>query len=223
MSIRTVFARGSRWWPLAVVSLSLTGIGVLTFTLAFGIAQASGASGAQVRHYGPFASTSPDSGTCGVDWANDTFKRSFTIQLSTPNTVLERADDGTFVALAGPSPNACVILPGPTGNGNTVRAGVKGEFSGSFDIAVSGGTFDPEAKCTPTTCDTTAGFIHTIYGKNATYVTGITFFEFNYYTHENGAWHDASANRDGDNGDITGTAEPRKSDAERREAGILQS
>jgi hypothetical protein len=195
---------------------------VLTLTLAFGTAQASAASGAKVRHYGPFASTEQDSGTCGF-WANDTFKRSFTIQLNTPNTVLERIEDGTFVALAGPSPNACVLLPGPTGNGNTVGAGVKGEYSGSFDIAVRGGAFNPAAKCTPTTCNTTAGFIHTIYGLNATFVSAATFFEFDYYTHENGAWHDATANRDGDNGDITGTAEPGKSNTERRETGVLQS
>jgi len=35
------------------------------------------------------------------------------------------------------------------------------------------------------------------------YITGATFFEFNYYTGENGAWHNASANRGGNQGNIT--------------------
>src|SRR5258708_6548532 len=44
--------------------------------------------GSKTNHYGPIRhSTSTDSGTCGPDWANDTFNRSFTINKSTPNTV----------------------------------------------------------------------------------------------------------------------------------------
>ncbi|MGH9882221.1 MAG: hypothetical protein ACRD6N_12365, partial [Pyrinomonadaceae bacterium] len=41
------------------------------------------------RHYGPFASTSPDSGTCGNSWATDTFDRHFHVT-TTPN------EDGTY-------------------------------------------------------------------------------------------------------------------------------
>jgi hypothetical protein len=162
----------------------------------------------KVRHYGPFASTSPDSGTCGPDWANDRFKRSFEIDPNNPNVVIERFDDGRFVTIAGPSPNACVLMPPPNGNGNKVGADVTGKFSGSFDIKVSGGTFDPKAKCTPSACNTTAGFVKTIYGPSATFATGFTFFEFNYYTRENGSWHNASANHGGNQGDITGSPEP---------------
>ena len=43
----------------------------------------------EVRQYGPFHSTSPDSGTCGNSWATDTFDRFFRVQPS-PNA------DGTF-------------------------------------------------------------------------------------------------------------------------------
>src|SRR5437879_2028107 len=80
----------------------------------------------KVRHYGPFASTSPDSGTCGNDWANDTFKRSFEIDTSHPKDVIESFDDGRFVTIAGPSPNACLHMSAPTGNGNTVVNGTTG-------------------------------------------------------------------------------------------------
>ena len=206
MTTRTGLAHGGR--RLAVVILSLLGVGALTVAVLFFATQRTSADSGSGRHYGPFASTSPDSSTCGPDWANDTFQRSFTINLSTPNTVLERFDHGSFVTVAGPSPNACMLMSGPAGNGNTVGAGVKGDFSGSFDIAVSGGTFNSSAHCTPTTCNTTAGFIATIYGSSATYNTGATFFVFDYYTQQNGAWHNASANRNGNNGDITGAAVP---------------
>jgi hypothetical protein len=195
----------SRWWATGATALILSLVLTLSLVLVLSSNVPTSASGGKIHHYGPFDSTSGDSGTCGPDWANDTFDRFFTVNESSPNVVLENFDDGTFVTLAGPSPNACVILPGPTGNGNTLGAGITGDFSGSFDIAVSGGTFNPKAKCTQSTCNTTAGFIKTVYGSSATYVTGATFFEFNYYTKENGAWHNASANRDGNNGDITGT------------------
>lgn len=32
------------------------------------------------KHFGPFKSSSTDSGTCGNDWANDTFKREFFVR-----------------------------------------------------------------------------------------------------------------------------------------------
>jgi hypothetical protein len=157
----------------------------------------------KILHYGPFASTSGDSGTCGPDWATDTFKRFFTINTTNPNIVIEDFNDGSFVTIAGPSPNACVHLPGPNGNQNTVSKGTTGRFSGSFDIKVTGGTFNPNAKCKPSTCDTTAKFVQTVYGTSATFTTGATFFEFDYYTQKNGAWHNGSTNRSGDQGDIT--------------------
>ena len=31
------------------------------------------------QHFGPFAGASPDSGTCGNDWAADTFTRNFMV------------------------------------------------------------------------------------------------------------------------------------------------
>src|SRR5438128_8951918 len=39
------------------------------------------------QHYGPYPSTSPDSGTFGPDWATDTFDRHFTVKQN---------HDGTF-------------------------------------------------------------------------------------------------------------------------------
>ena len=176
----------------------VTIIGLLSFVLVHRAALATSGT----LHFGPIASTSTDSGTCGPDWANDTFNRFFTINLTEPNTVIEDFKNGTFVTFAGSSPGACETGPS---NGNTVGAGVTGKLHGSFDIAVTGGTLNPNAQCTPDTCNTTAGFIQTVYGAGATYVTGATYFLFNYSADSNGQWKNASANRGGNSGDITGT------------------
>src|SRR6266446_10577096 len=68
-------------------------------------------SAAAVRQYGPIASTSTDSGTCGNDWAIDSFDRFFRANTS-PNpdgtyTVVEDFKKGTFISTVGPSPGAC--------------------------------------------------------------------------------------------------------------------
>ncbi len=164
-----------------------------------GLLPALSAQAATVN-YGPFASSSPDSGTCGNNWANDTFNRSFTVDTSNPNNVTENFTNGSFVTVAGASPGGCDTNPG-----GTVGAGVTGPFGGDFKIVVSGGTYNPNAVCTQSTCGTTAGFIHTVYGASATY--DIPSFFFKYRTLNNGLWFNASADRGGNFSDITGFAE----------------
>jgi len=151
---------------------------------------------AKILHYGPFASAViTDSGTCG-DWATETSsKRSFVIDTSKPKIVIANFEDGTFVTKADPSPNACIHMPAPVGNGNTVGASITGRFSGSYDALVSGGTFNSAAKCTRSTCDTLAHFVQTVYGPGATFAQNNTFSDFNYYTRVNGAWHNHASER----------------------------
>ena len=156
----------------------------------------------EVRHYGPFPSVSPDSGTCGNDWAVDVFDRDFRVQTS-PNpdgtyTVVEDFKKGSFVTNAGPSPGGCETNPG-----GIVAAGVTGKFQGSFTIVVSNGTFNPNATCNSTACGTTAGFVATIFGAGATF--DVPTFFFHYSAGRNGEWKNASDDRGGNHGDITGT------------------
>src|SRR2546422_4180044 len=56
-------------------------------------------TGNGTQHYGAYPSTSPDSGTCGPDWANDTFDRHFTVRRNPDGTflVVEQFKDGSFV------------------------------------------------------------------------------------------------------------------------------
>ncbi|PYS43480.1 MAG: hypothetical protein DMF71_06990 [Acidobacteria bacterium] len=156
-------------------------------------------AGPAVRQYGPFPSTSPDSGTCGNDWAEDSFDRHFKVNTS-PNpdgtyTVVEEFKKGTFVTNLGPSPGGC-----ETNLGGTVAAGLTGKMDGSFTIIVSGGNFNPNGTC-PAVC-TTKGFIASVFGPTATY--DIPTFLFHYNANNNGDWKNASSNRGGDRGDITG-------------------
>lgn len=169
--------------------------------LSWPMAGSALAAGATV-HYGPFASTSPDSGTCGNNWANDTFDRFFRVD-TTQNpdgtfNVTEDFKNGTFVTIAGPSPEGCGKDPG-----GTVDAGVQGKLQGSFDIVVSNGAYNPDAVCTLSACGATAGFIATVFGASATY--NVTTFNLHYNAKNDGQWKNASANRGGDEGDITGS------------------
>src|SRR5213596_1781123 len=61
------------------------------------------------QHYGPYPSNSPDSGTCGNDWATDTFDRHFTVKSNQDGTftVIEQFKNGSFTTIGGPSPGAC--------------------------------------------------------------------------------------------------------------------
>ncbi len=149
---------------------------------------------ANTQHYGPFASTSPDSGTCGNDWAEDTIERHFTVS-GDGTRVTEEFKNGSFTTNAGPSPGSC-------GNGttHTLAAGITGSLHGSFDIVVSNGTYNRNAVCTASTCGTTAGFIATVFGPNATY--DVPTFEFHYSAGKYGEWKNASADRGGNHGDI---------------------
>lgn len=156
------------------------------------------------RIYGPFPSSTPDSGTCGNDWADDTFDRFFRVSTS-PNAdgtynVEEQFKNGSFVTVAGQSPGACETNPG-----GTVTAGIRGGFQGSFSIVVTGGTYNPDADCsTGPGCGTTADFVHTVFGAEASF--SVTTFLFNYNSSDQGltrrTWKNASLDRGGNKGDI---------------------
>jgi hypothetical protein len=157
--------------------------------------------------YGPITSGSEDSGTCGNTWANDTYKRVFVVNSASPYTLTEKFVDGKFVTVAGPGPGACNT---PTNTGAMLGAGVHGEFEGDFKVVVTGGLYNSRAVCTQVTCATTRAFVATVYGPSASY--DVPSFAFNYKAGKNGKWQNASADRGGNKGDITGLA--RKGEGE---------
>jgi len=172
-------------------------------------------SGATTQHYGPYASTSTDSGTCGNDWANDTFDRHFTVRKNTNGTflVVEQFKDGSFVtpALDSPpvnfSPGACQNSSTPQG---IVNNGVTGSLQGYFIIPgvmtqTSTSPYCDATAMTDANCDTTT-FINSHFTPCYPATCTVTTFFFHYSAgdqtliqHE---WKNASADRGGNNGDI---------------------
>lgn len=189
-------------WSLTRAAAGVTTILASAVVVAGAAALPASAAGNTV-HMSVVASTSPDSGTCGNNWANDTFDRDFKIDTS-PNAdgtynVTESFKNGTFVTVAGSSPGACENGPN---NGNTVGGGITGTMQGTFSVVVSNGTYDPTAVCTPVNCNTTAGFVSTVFGPGATY--DVPSFDIHYNAKSHGDWKNASADKGGNTGDITG-------------------
>lgn len=162
------------------------------------------------QHYGPYASGSTDSGTCGNDWANDTFNRDFTVRSNGDGTytVVEQFKNGSFVTNVGSSPAACD--PTYTNHGATIRGGVTGSMHGYFIVTnvmtqTSNSSFCDASAMTNADCDT-ATFIDTHFAPCYPTICTVTTF-FDHYSagdqsllyHE---WKNASADRGGDSGDI---------------------
>lgn len=173
---------------------------------------------AATQHFGPFASGSPDSGTCGNSWAEDQFNRFFTVRAAGPGafTIVEQFKDGTFVTNAGASPGACDETDGtPPG---TVAAGIDGTLHGYEIISLTGTQTSHDASCiagAPTAPCTTGGFITSHFG--GTFTVGTFFFHYAGFDGSNQAlvvneWKNASCDRGGNHGDIatanTGLATP---------------
>lgn len=159
------------------------------------------------KHYGPFASTSPDSGTCGNNWAEDSFDRVFTVRETGPMTytVVQQFKQGTFVTNPGASPGACEFDDGSSTL--LVAGGLNGTMHGYFIITVTGAvTYNPDPDCVAVGACTTAGFIaHHFPG--ALFEVTTYFFHYAGYDGSNQVlieheWKNASDDRGGNHGDI---------------------
>lgn len=174
-------------------------VSLLMLASIFMLPSGSMAAGRTVIH-GPYASYSPDSGTCGNFWANDTMDRVYKVD-TVPNAdssynVTEEFKNGTFTTVAGPSPESC----GKGNAGDTVRGGITGMMQGSFNIVVTGGTYNPDATCTERCW--TSDFVASFFGPDA--AANVTTYNVHYNAGSNGQWKNASDDRGGDSGDITG-------------------
>jgi hypothetical protein len=171
-------------------------------------------TGATTQHYGPYASGSPDSGTCGNDWAEDTFNRVFTVHTNPDGTftVVEQFKDGSFVTNNGPSPGAC-----ETNIGGTLTMPHNGSMHGYFVIPLPAGEIQTstDQNCVaqqPNTPCTTTGFIDSHFTPcyfGGTGTCPVTTFFFHYSAGDQSLlfheWKNASMDRGGDNGDIADT------------------
>ena len=150
-------------------------------TGAQGLAGATGPAGANgvgsPLVFGPYDSGSADSSVCGNNWANDTYTRTYIVtpQANGSFSVTELFN-GTFVTLAGFSPNDCAV---------TIPAGITGQFYGNeaFTIPI-GADFNFTATC-PAGCTGTQ-FVATFF--NTTFPSGYAW-QFHYTTPANGSWN----------------------------------
>ncbi len=164
------------------------------------------------QHYGPYASSSPDSGTCGNDWATDTFDRHFTVRTNSNGTftVVEQFKNGSFTTNTGPSPGACDTTDGtPPG---TIVAGKTGSMHGYFIIPLPAGTTQTSTSSAcvanmPSAPCTTADFINSHFAP-ACYpaICSVTTYFFHYTAGDQSLvfheWKNASTDRGGNHGDI---------------------
>jgi hypothetical protein len=166
-------------------------------------------SNSGVQQFGPYPSTTTDSGTCGIDdWAEDVVDRYFQIQATGPMTyrVIEKFRNGTFQTFAAASPGSCDNSDG-TGPG-LITPGYVGTFHGYDVIHITSETYNPESAECPSTCFSTDIFLASVFGAGAATRDDVAFF-FHYQAanqdlvyHE---WKNASCNRGGNHGDIQST------------------
>jgi len=165
----------------------------------------------RTQHYGPYTSSSPDSGTCGPAWATDTFNRDFTVRQVGPNmyTVVEQFKQGSFVTASGPSPGSC-----DTDLGGTLDAGVTGSMHGYFivtnvDAQTSTSPYCDALNSSNSNCTTTT-FINTHFAPCYPSACTVSTY-FDHYTAGGQhlavtEWKNASCDRGGNQGDIASTA-----------------
>ena len=185
--------------------MKIASIFVLAALFAVTTATGALADNGGTMHFGPFAGTSPDGGTCGSPWANDTFNRLFSVHDNGDGTfrVTEDFKDGSFVTTGPVSPGACETNDH---HGTVLSPGLNGNFRGFLTGTVATSTFTPAACNTAGACSTTSGFIAAVFGSGAAFVT--TTFNFEYDSNDQSLeyhhWQDKSGGPTGEQfiGDI---------------------
>ena len=165
-------------------------------------------------HFGPYPSTTGDSGTCEFDWATDTMNRFFMIRQVAPMTysVIEKFKGGTFVTPGPPpfgpdplrrSPDSCYISDStPPG---TVADDVTGTFHGYLDMTISNATvYSPNSASCLYPCFFTDDFLISVFPAGFVRMDNAYFFHYvavdqGLVFHE---WKNASCSRGGNQGDI---------------------
>lgn len=195
-----------RWLALPLMA-AMMAVFPIAATANEGNGQNAGGDGQHdSQHFGPFLSSSTDSGTCG-DWAQDTFQRRFAVEENANGTfAVNETFKGTFVTLAGQSPGACEAS---SPHGSTVSAGVDGRFAGFLRGTVSGGTYNPNGCSSAAACNTTSGFVTAVFGTGAAFTcltgVGACSFSFRYHAKDHilfREWTNASNDLGGNRGDI---------------------
>lgn len=163
-------------------------IAVALFMTIVGIGVAHGtsyASNGATQHFGPYASTQQDRGTCGNNWATDTYNLEYSVRNNMDGTFTVTADykDGSFVTNGGSSYAACISTAGQ--HGMLVAPGITGHLTAWITGSVSGGTYNPSGCSTAgADCSNVDGFIAAVFGPDSRFTCDYGFagcsFNFEY-------------------------------------------
>jgi hypothetical protein len=161
-----------------------------------GATGAPGPAGADASNpliFGPYNSGSSDSGVCGIDWANDTYTRTYIVDPQPDGSFhVTELFNGVFSTIGDtPTPN------GPCAEEHPILpAGITGTFYGDYALLVPAPADFNQIGVCPAGC-TTSDFFATFFNTG---FPAVFAWEFYYSTPSNGSW----ANTDhGNTGNIT--------------------
>jgi hypothetical protein len=155
------------------------------------------AAGQGVDRIGPLAGASDDGGSCGNQWAHDTYSLLLTVKDNGDGTFNLRVDykDGTFTTIEGRSPGACSSV---NNHGTTLSGGVEGQMQGWLNETITSDSYDPNGCDNPDDCTTRTDAIVALFGAGA----GQSDFTYNFEYHSsdksliNRHWQDKSTGND---------------------------
>jgi len=172
---------------------------------AFGASAAAAASPNSngTDHYS-FVGGSPDGGSCGNEWANDSYTLDISVRRTGAGTfaMTTMYKNGSFVTNAGASPGACSTV---NHHGSVLAAGVVGNLQGWLDETITSGTYNPNGCNAVTTCTTRTGVLAALFpgGTESNFT-----YNFEYSSNDKSLsyrhWQDKSDNQGNDKfeGDI---------------------
>ncbi len=151
------------------------------------------------RQFGPYATGSPDTGTCGNFWADDRFDVFFKVDTRRKEDgsydVVQQFKNGTFVTRSGRAPDSCLV---GLENSATIPAGIEGKMQCQFWFRVHDGEYNPNG--VPQAPYGPKEFTSAIFGPNAKVEIYDWFANYNADSHGN--WRDCSAEKGGLHGSI---------------------
>jgi hypothetical protein len=188
---------------------------ILVIGLASSIGQTAISANGKTEQFGPFESGSPDSGTCGNDWADDEYDLSFKVRENNDGTFTVRVEykNGTFVTREGPSPGACQDESEDGTPAGSLVAGIKGKMHG-YLIAEVDGERNPDADCGDSgeNCEPRPDFFEEFFLPGADVQITKWAFHYSAFGTENQKlveheWKNADESVGGNHGDIA-TSQP---------------
>lgn len=185
-----------------IILVALAALAVLAI-----LPDATARAGNGTDKFGPFTLTSPDGGSCGAPWADDTVDRYWSVHDNGDGTFLVKRRDknGTFVTYGGDSPGKC---SDSAHHGTSVSAGIQGKMRGFFMFDVTSSSYNPSACTTSSDCATTSGFLAAVFPGYTDYCSTTCIWNFEYSSKDKSLqyrhWQDKSDNTGNDKfeGDI---------------------